>query len=104
MITKEKIIRILRNELPYLRDKYGVKKIAIFGSFTKDLQRKRSDIDILVELKKTLGLDFVELAYYLENILGKKVDLATFDSLKSCLKSPRYKHIAEDIKKYLIYV
>lgn len=102
--TKEKILETLRKEHPYLMEKYGVEKIAIFGSFSKDLQRKRSDIDVLVELERPLGLDFVELAYHLEDVLGRKVDLATFDCFKNSFKNPRYKHIAEDIEKSLIYV
>jgi predicted nucleotidyltransferase len=53
---------------------------------------------------KPLGLEFVELAYHLEKILKKKVDLATFDTLKRSLESPRYKHIASDIERTLSYV
>lgn len=104
MLMREKVIETLRKELPYLKDKYGVEKIAIFGSFAKGLQRKRSDVDILVKLKKPLGLDFVELAYHLEDLLDKKVDITTFNCFKSSFKNPRYKHIAEDIKKSLTYV
>lgn len=104
MLTREKIINTLRKELPNLRDKYGVIRIAIFGSFAKELHRKKSDVDILVELKEPLGLDFVELAYHIEDMLGKKADVLSLDCLKSGLKNPRYKHIAEDIKKSLIYV
>lgn len=103
-LTKEKIIDVLRKELPYLKERYGVEKIAIFGSFAKSLQRGKSDVDILVELKKPLGLDFVELAFYLEDILGKKVDVATFHCFRRGLGNPRYKHIAEDIEKSLTYV
>ncbi len=102
--SKEKIIDILRRELPYLRERYGVEKIAVFGSFAKGLQRKGSDVDILVELKKPLGLDFVDLAYYLEEVLNKKVDVATFDCFKNSFKNPRYRPIAEDIERSLIYV
>ncbi|MCL5062969.1 MAG: nucleotidyltransferase family protein [Nitrospirae bacterium] len=103
-LTKEKIIEILKKEFPYLKNKYGVEKIALFGSFAKGEQRKKSDIDILVDLEKPLGLDFIELADLLEKRLGRKVDVATFDCYKRSLNNPRYKHIAEDIKKNLIYV
>lgn len=65
---------------------------------------KKSDVDILVQLTRPLGLEFVELAYHLEKILKKKVDLATFDTLKRSLESPRYKHIASDIERTLSYV
>jgi len=103
-ISKERIIRILRKELPYLKEKYGVEKIVLYGSFAKGTHKKKSDIDILVDIKKPIGLEFVTLSYRLEEVLGRKVDLATFDHYKRSFNNPRYKHIAEDIKKSLIYV
>jgi len=87
-----------------LREKYGVERIAVYGSFAKGNQTKKSDIDILVQLVKPLGLDFIELAYYLEKVLKRKVDLATFDGLKRSIENPRYKHIASDIQRTLSYV
>ena len=102
--TKEQIFQILKKELPYLNEKYGVERIAIYGSFAKGNQRKRSDIDILVQLIKPLGLDFIKLAYHLEKVLKRRVDLATFDTLKRSLENPRYKQIASDIQGTLSYV
>ncbi len=104
LLSQNKAIKILKKELPFLRDKYGVERIAIFGSFAKGKQGIKSDIDILVDLRKPLGLDFIELADKLEEKLGKKVDVATFDCYRRSFNNPRYKHIAEDIKKSLIYV
>ena len=66
--------------------------------------RQKSDVDILIQLMKPLGLEFVELAYHLEKVLKKKVDLATFNTLKRSLENPRYKHIASDIDRTLSYV
>jgi predicted nucleotidyltransferase len=103
-LTKDTIIEILRKESPYLEDKYGVKGMAIFGSFAKGTHKKKSDVDILVKLSKPLGLDFVDLADYLEEVLGKNVDVATFGCFKNSFNKPRYRHIAEDIKRNLIYV
>jgi len=102
--TREKILQTLRKELPYLQEKYGVERIAIYGSFAKGVQTRKSDIDILVQLMKPLGLEFIGLAYYLEEILGRKVDLATFDTLQRSMENPRYKHIAADIERTLSYV
>lgn len=104
ILTKEEILHRLRKELPHLREKYGVEKIAIYGSFAKGTQTAKSDVDIFVQLVKPLGLQFVELAYHLEEILGRKVDLATFDTLHRSLESPRYKRVATDIQRMLIYV
>ena len=103
-ITKERIIRILKKELPYLKEKYGVEKIVLYGSFVKGTHKEKSDIDILVDIKKPIGLEFVSLADRLEEILGRKVDVATYDHSKRSFQNPRYKHIAEDIKKSLIHV
>jgi len=101
---KQDIMQLLEKQLPYLHKKYGVQPIAVYGSFAKGNQTKKSDVDILVQLARPLGLEFVELAYHLEKILKKKVDLATFDTLKRSLESPRYKHIASDIERTLSYV
>jgi len=57
----------------------------------------------LVQLVKPLGLEFVRLAYYLEEILGRKVDLVTFNTLHRSMENPRYKHIAADIQRTLSY-
>ena len=71
---------------PTLRN-YGIKKAAIFGSFAKGKTKENSDIDILVEFpgNKSL-LDLVDLKFALEEILGRKVDVLTYDSLHPLLK------------------
>ncbi len=67
--SKEQILRVLRKELPYLRERFGVERLAVYGSFAKGTPKKRSDVDILVQLNKPLGLEFIDLAYYLEKVL-----------------------------------
>ena len=103
-ISKERIIRILRKELPYLKEKYGVEKIVLYGSFAKGTHKKKSDIDILVDIKKPIGLEFVSLADRFEEILGRKVDVATYDHYKRSFYNPRSEHIVEDTKRSLIHV
>lgn len=100
---REDILSTLRSDLSYLRERYGVKKVALFGSFAKGHPRKGSDIDILVELKKPLGLEFVGLADHLEHILGRKVDLVTLQTVRRSQRTARYRHIAQDIKRTLMY-
>ena len=100
MPTKEETINILKKELPYLKAFFGVKRIGLFGSFSKGIQREDSDVDIIVEFEKPIGLKFVELADYIEYILGKKVSLLTPEGIKSI----RIKNVAEDIKKSIIYI
>ena len=103
-LSKETVLQILRKELPRLREQYGVERIAVYGSFVKGSSTVQSDVDLLVQLMKPLGLEFVGLAYDLEELLGRKVDLATFDTLNRNMENPRYKHIATDIQRTLAYV
>lgn len=104
VFSREQVISILKKELPALRDKYGVEKIVLYGSFAKGTQKKKSDIDILVDIKKSIGLEFVSLADRLEEILGRRVDVATYAHFKDSFHNPRYKHIAEAIEKSMVYV
>lgn len=103
-VNKEKILEILRKEQSYLYEKYGIEKMAIYGSFAKGHPKNKSDVDILVKLKKPLGLEFFGLTYYLEDKLGREVDLATFKTFQRSIKDPRYKAIAANIEKTLTYV
>ncbi len=103
-LSREEIISILKRELPKLKDEYGVERIALYGSYAKGAQKKTSDVDLLVDIRRPIGLDFVSLADRLEEILGRKVDLATYNHFKSSFQNPRYKHIAEDIKESMVYV
>ncbi len=87
MKTKEEILKILRDELPYLREKFNVKSIGLFGSYVRDEQKDKSDVDILVEFSRPIGFfKFMELEDYLSKKLGVKVDLVTPDALKPIIK------------------
>lgn len=75
---------------PVLRDKYGVKEIAIFGSTVRKEAKKRSDIDILIDFdnpEKITLLDFIEIKNLMSKELGKKVDLVMKSGLKPSLKN-----------------
>ena len=77
-ILKPKIIRILK--------KYGVKKAGIFGSYSRGDQKKKSDIDILIQPPRGMGIQFFALAIELEEKLGKKVDLVSYNGINPHLK------------------
>lgn len=100
MLSQNKVIELLKRELPFLALEYGVKKIGLFGSYAKGIQRGKSDIDILVEFEKPIGLKFVELADYLEKVLGRGIDILT----PAGIKGIRIKKVARDIKRSIIYV
>ena len=99
--TREHVLRTLHQELPFLRERFGVKRLSIYGSFAKGTATDESDVDILVELTRPLGFQFVGLADYLEERLGRKVDLATFETLRRSLQHPRRRKIALEIRKTL---
>lgn len=83
----EKYIDIIQAHQDVLEKEYNVKKIGIFGSYAKGKQRKKSDIDIIIEFSKTPGLfEFIRLELFLEKILKRKVDLVTKKALKSSMK------------------
>ncbi|MBU0907097.1 MAG: nucleotidyltransferase family protein [Nanoarchaeota archaeon] len=66
--------------------KHGVKKAGIFGSYARGEQNKKSDIDILIEPPKNIGLGFVSINLELEDKLKRKVDLLTYRSINALLK------------------
>lgn len=69
----------------FLKERYGVKEIGIFGSYVREEAKEGSDLDILVEFKadaKISLLGFVELENYLSDLLGIKVDLVEKSALK----------------------
>ncbi len=83
----EEIQENLRQKKPILRERFKVKEIVIFGSFVRGEENYTSDLDILVELERPVGLiKFVGLQNYLSDELGEKVDLVTKSALKPRIK------------------
>ena len=66
--------------------KYGVKKIGLFGSYAKGRQKKKSDIDFLVEFKKLNSDNFFAMLFLLEKMFKRKVDLVDIKNLRPELK------------------
>ncbi len=96
MKTFEESKDIIKQHKQELEQKFKVKEIGIFGSYVRGEQKKRSDIDILVEFKEPIGLfEFMDLEEYLEKLLGTKVDLVSKKALK-----PK---IGEHIMKEVVY-
>lgn len=77
--------------------RYGVKKASIFGSYARGEQKKKSDIDVIIEPPKGMGLKFVRLAMELEEKTGKKVDLVSYNGIHPLL---RYRILKEEIPIY----
>ena len=80
--TKEQILTLLQEHRPELR-RLGVRRCGLFGSFVRNTSQDQSDVDILVEFEpdqKTFD-HFMQLAFLLEDLFGRKVDLITTESL-----------------------
>jgi predicted nucleotidyltransferase len=87
MHTVEKLKAVLASHKEELSENYKVKEIGIFGSYVRNEQTKKSDVDVLVTFSETIDLfKFVELENYLSDILDVKVDLVMKDGIKPRLK------------------
>ena len=84
MLTLEKILQTIKSNKDYLHNKYGVDNIAVFGSYLTNRHDENSDIDIFVDLENKYQTfdNFMELKFYLEEILGSKIDLSIKESIR----------------------
>ncbi len=85
--VQKDIFAILSQNIMLLR-RFGVRRIGLFGSFARNQQQENSDIDLLVEFipdEKTYR-HFINLAYTLEDLFGRKVELVTHESLSPYIK------------------
>lgn len=86
-LDRNAIINYLKEHTKELQSKYNVDTFYLFGSYARDEQTECSDIDILVDFKKTPDLlTFIELEEYLSNSLQKHVDLVPKRKLKTAIK------------------
>lgn len=86
--------RILVKHKPEIVKRFHVKEIGVFGSYVRNEQKKRSDVDILVEYSKVPGFfEYLDLEEYLSNLLNLKVDLV----MKSALKPYIGKYILQEV-------
>jgi predicted nucleotidyltransferase len=90
------IKQILTQLKPELTRKYFVNSIGLFGSIVRDDFTDKSDVDIIVDFSKPIGIEFIDLADYIESKLSKKVDLVSKNGVK-----PKYFH---QIESEIIYV
>lgn len=80
--NKNQIISLLQQNEQKIKS-FGISKIGLFGSFVSGSQDNNSDVDLIVEFEKGRKSykSFIELAFFLEELLGRKVDLLTEKSL-----------------------
>lgn len=93
--SKEKILKVLRDNKEQLKSKYPIQSIGLFGSYARNENNSNSDIDIIIKFNDTIGIEFIDLADEIESILQNRVDLVSANGIKE-------KYILE-IKKDIIY-
>lgn len=76
------IRKTLERAKPYLVDKYHLNSIALFGSVLRADFSDKSDVDIIVEFSKPIGIEFIDLADELESLLTRKIDLVSKEGIK----------------------
>ena len=97
MVNRQTILEVLKQAKPSLQKKYGVKEIALFGSYSRNTAVSgKSDVDVMVAFSQPIGIAFVDLADELEQLLQTKVDLVSRNGIK-----PKYFSV---IEPDLIYV
>lgn len=79
-MTRDSLLAQLRALKPWLREQ-GVARVRLFGSYARDEAGPESDIDLLVELDKPLGLDLFRVEEQLGAALGAKVQMVTDSAL-----------------------
>lgn len=83
--TRAGIVRRIKADRHAL-NRYSVKSLALFGTATRNQISTRSNIDILVQFDRATWANYIGLKFYLEDLLGRDVDLVTPKALKPATK------------------
>jgi predicted nucleotidyltransferase len=87
-LSREDVLRELRNHMPLFERLYGVTRIGIFGSVARDEPRKNSDIDVVVEMREPDLFYLVHIKETLEKVLQRPVDVIRYrDKMNRYLKA-----------------
>jgi len=90
----DRVKKILSDHRNEIRQEHKIRKMGIFGSYVRGEQKKKSDIDILVEFDEPVSLlDWVGAENYLTDILGIKVDLVPREDVRPELKKRIFKEV-----------
>ena len=95
MNSLSEVIDLMNDHMASI-DQFHIRKIGVFGSFTRGEQTNESDVDILVEFEEnqeTLD-NYMDLKFFLEDLFNRRVDVVIFDAIKDALK----KSILESVK------
>jgi predicted nucleotidyltransferase len=93
--TRDDVISTIKSNRQAI-ERYSVKSLALFGSAARNRLRKSSDIDVLVQFEKPTWANYIGLKLYLQDLLGREVDVVTPKALKPAVRS--------SVEKDLLYV
>lgn len=96
-LDRERVLSMLKLYFQYNKERFGIEKIGLFGSFARGEARPDSDIDIFISLKTPNLLTYASIAHHLETVFGRPIDLI---SAKSKLNDG----FRRNIEKEVIYV
>jgi uncharacterized protein with HEPN domain/predicted nucleotidyltransferase len=99
------LIAAKREEILAIARRYGAQNVRVFGSVARGDETAQSDVDLLVDLTKTLGLfEFVRFKRELEGLLGRDVDLTTEKTLHPRIRQQMMREGGPGVKGDLLYL
>lgn len=83
IVIKDEVLHRLKEHINEIRE-FQIEKLYLFGSVARDQEELKSDIDILIKFKGAPSFDlYMDFKFYLEDLLGRKVDLVTEDAIRA---------------------
>lgn len=82
----QRLLQQLRAAVPEMKERFGVKRIGVFGSAARGEAGPESDVDVLVEFDDPAFDRYMDLKFYLEDLFGRPCDLVLDESLKESLR------------------
>ncbi|HPJ30429.1 MAG TPA: nucleotidyltransferase family protein [Methanothrix sp.] len=79
-------LSILKAHHEEVKKKFGVRKIVTFGSYARGEEKETSDVDVLVEFEEPTFRNFMGLAFFLEDLFVREVDLVTVKGLSPYIR------------------
>lgn len=87
-MNRDQVLHTLKKHKPTLERRFGVTRLALFGSFARDQATDKSDVDILVRFNRPATFkSYFGVQFYIEDLLGRNVDLVTEKALRPELRS-----------------
>jgi predicted nucleotidyltransferase len=93
-MNKQAILEKLRTLKPMLQEKYSISELALFGSYSRDEQTGSSDIDIMVDFSKPIGIEYLDLVYQIKEAFE---DVQVEVVAKNAIKKKYYDRLKQDL-------